>query len=231
MAKDMEARLKTVSHYDEAYYGGHYGPVLNSEKNCRLLSLYWRDVLFVRNGLSTHGKVLDYGCGLGQVSATLPDTVCFDVSSFALSELRKRGRIVIESRDEIPHRAFDYLLSSHSLEHSPTPYQDLQEFRLYVRQEGRLVLVLPIETNMRPALQADWNQHLQVWTFQTITNLLLATGWVPLCQSIVYGPFLLRTLGRWLPEEWAVQGAFRFGLLRRGCPSMLTIARLSESPD
>jgi len=185
----------------------------------------------VRNSLNAAGRVLDFGSGVGQVSAALENSVCFDFNEFALSEMRKRGRNVIENRQDIPNGVFDYVLSSHSLEHSPTPHQDLEEFRKYLRPTGRLVLVLPIELLLEPALTPDWNQHLQAWTFQTITNLLLATGWTPLSQSVIYGPYFLRTIGRRLPAKLTVSLAYRFGRLRRAGAAMMTIAKITDSPD
>jgi SAM-dependent methyltransferase len=225
---DHDPRPKTTEFYDEQYYRGQYGAVIDDEINYRLLSLYWRDVLFARNSLDPGRKVLDFGSGVGQVSAALANSVCFDFNVFALSELRKRGRNVVENRQDIPHGVFDYVLSSHSLEHSPTPYQDLEEFRQYLRPSGRLVLVLPIEVLVRSALTPDWNQHLHAWTFQTITNLLLATGWTPLSQSVIFGPYLLRTMGRRLPPKLTVFLAHRFGRIRRAGAAMLTIAKLTE---
>ena len=225
---DHNGPPKTVQFYDEQYYLGQYGAVINDPLNYKLLSLYWRDVFFVRNGLDTNGKVLDFGSGVGQVSAALPNSVCFDFNTFALSELRKRGRPLIEVRENIPHGVFDYVLSSHSLEHSPTPYRDLQEFRHYLRSGGRLVLVLPIESQGRPVLKPDWNQHLQGWTFQNITNLLIAAGWSPLSQAVIHSPYFLRTLGRRVSPALAIRGAYILGRLRRAVASMLTIAKISD---
>ena len=224
MPINQSDRPSTVSHYDDAYYAGHYGGVLTDDLNYNLLSLYWRQALFVNHGLDIHAKVLDYGSGIGQVTAALPNTACFDFSAYACAELHRRGRVVYENREDIPRREFDYLLSSHSLEHSPTPYYDLQEFRDYVRPAGRLLLVLPVETNLRPSLQPDWDRHLQAWTFQTITNLLAGTGWKPISQSKIYGPYMLRTLGKYIPAEWAVRAACSIGRLKRGYPAMLTVA-------
>jgi SAM-dependent methyltransferase len=227
MRNEQNASPVTSSHYDESYYRGHYRSVVGDDLNYRLLSLYWRYVIFERNGLSIGGKLLDFGSGLGQVSAALPDTVCFDYSSYALEELRKRGRIVLDRRQDIERGAFEYVLSSHSLEHSPTPFYDLQEFREYVRPAGRLILALPIEKNDRPTLRPDWDQHLQTWTFQTITNLLLVTGWKPLFQSVIYGPYMLRTLGKQFSAIRAVRAAYGIGRLKRGYRTMLTIAAVS----
>jgi SAM-dependent methyltransferase len=225
---DNDPNQNTTLFYSEEYYLGHYGAVIEDEANYQLLSLYWRDVLFVRRSLDPNGTVLDFGSGVGQVSAALPRSVCFDFNPFALGELRKRSRVVIDDRQNIPRAAFDFVLSSHSLEHSPTPFRDLEEFRQYLRPGGRLVLVLPIEIERKPSLAPDWNRHLHAWTFQTITNLLLATGWTPLVQTTIYGPYLLRTLGRRLPPEQTVRLAYGFGRMRRAYASMLTIAKISE---
>jgi len=228
MSIQGEARRKALSYYNETYHLQHYGSVIGDELGFRLLSLFWRYALFERHGLQLNGKVLDFGCGVGQVSAALSDSVCFDFSMFAQKELSKHHRVVVEKREDIPRRAFQYILCSHCLEHSPTPYQDLQEFHKYVLPAGHLVLVLPVEVELRPALQSDWNLHLQAWTFQTITNLLVSTGWTPLFQSHIYGPFMLRTLGRRLSANHAVPMAYRLGRLIRANPSMLTIARAAQ---
>ena len=228
MSIQSEARRKALSYYNENYHLEHYGSVIRDELGFRLLSLFWRYALFERNGLQLNGKVLDFGCGVGQVSAALPNSVCFDFSLFAQNELSKRSRVVAEKREDIPRHSFQYILSSHCLEHSPTPYQDLQEFHDYVLPGGYLILVLPVVVELRPALQSDWNLHLQAWTFQTITNLLVSTGWTPLSQSHVYGPLMLRTLGRRLPANLAVPMAYRLGRLIRANPSMLTIASAAQ---
>jgi SAM-dependent methyltransferase len=225
VAASMSSPPQTTTFYDEAYYRGHYGSLLNDAVNYRLLSLYWREVLFTRQGLDWRGKVLDFGCGVGQVSAAMPHTVGFDFNPFSLEQMRQRNRVVVDHREDIPRGEFDYLLSSHSLEHSPTPAEDLREFRGYMKPTGRLVLVLPIEMDFKPTLQPDHNQHLQCWTFQTITNLLLATGWRPLKQQVVYGPFMLRTCRR-LSDQRAVRAAAWLGGWKRGFASMLTIADL-----
>jgi SAM-dependent methyltransferase len=227
-AVESDARRNAVSYYNETYHSEHFGGLLRDERYYNLLAQFWRYSLFDRTGLDAQGKVLDYGSGIGQVSAALPDSVCFDISRFAVTELRKRGRIAVDNPKDIPSRAFDYLLSSHSLEHSSTPYEDLKQFRTYIQPAGRFVLVLPVELNLRYTLQSDWNEHLFAWTFQTITNLLRATGWTPLLQSTIYPPFMLRTLGRLIHSEWTVPAAYFIGRLRRQVPYMLTIAKLSE---
>ena len=110
--------------------------------------------------------------------------------------------------------------------HYPDPKQNLEEFKRYVHKAGFVVLILPVETNFTPTLEADSNQHLYCWTFQTITNLLLLCGWQPLRARVIYGPFLLRTLNKWLNASAAVGLSKVLGRIKKNFPSMLVLARL-----
>ena len=51
------------------------------------------------------------------------------------------------SLDEIPDNSYDFILSSHSLEHTANPIKALKEWRRIVKPGGRLVLVLPDKRN------------------------------------------------------------------------------------
>jgi SAM-dependent methyltransferase len=217
---------RTPHIYDQHYYNSHYGYLLD-DKYYELLSLYWKYILFEKTGLDPEASTLDYGCGLGQVSGSLKNVVAFDPSDFASHFLATKERRFIKDRDSIPTNCFDYVLSSHSLEHSPKPYEDLKRFRSYAREDGKLILVLPTETDLKPRLEPDDNQHFQCWTFQTITNLLWQCGWQPIFQTNTYNPFLLKTLGRRfaLNQTMAVRLAATLGRSVRSYPSQLTIAK------
>lgn len=210
--------------YDEQYYRSHYPFLFDNPQYYALTGAYWRHAIFIANGLNGDASVLDFGCGLGQISAGLPNATLFDYSRFAMQWLRRQGRRTVDRPEDIPQAAFDYVLSSHSLEHSPTPRDDLQNFHRYVRPRGSLVLILPIEQDRSPRLTGDSNQHFFAWTFQTITNLLLATGWRPRHQSLLYGPSGLRTFGRKISPDRAVRMAWRTGRLLHHYPAMLTVA-------
>ena len=210
--------------YDEQYYRSHYPFLFDDPAYYALTGAFWREAIFVRNGLDPDARVLDFGCGLGQVSAGLPNATLFDYSQFAVQWLRRQGRRVVGRAEDIPRGHFDALLSSHSLEHSPAPRDDLRGFHDYVRPGGTLVLILPVEVRLEPSTTPDDNQHFYAWTFQTLTNLLLSTGWRPLRQAMLYGPSGLRTLAARFGKERGVSLALRVGRFRGHYPSMLTIA-------
>jgi len=51
------------------------------------------------------------------------------------------------SLDEIPDNSYDFILSSHSLEHTANPIKALKEWNRIVKPGGKLVLVLPDKRN------------------------------------------------------------------------------------
>lgn len=216
--------------YDQQYYKSRYGKVLDSPEYYHLLSQHWKYSIFSNLDLDPEKPTLDYGCGLGQVSAALSNVTFFDPSNFANAFLRSRNRIVVNSPDAIPKHCFDYLISSHSLEHSPTPVEDLRRFHEYLTPTGKLILVLPIETKLNPTLEPDFDQHFQCWTFQTITNLLCYCGWQPLKQTYLYHPFLLKSLGlrTTIPENQAVRISAWLGQLKKAYPSLLILSKKRE---
>jgi len=216
-----------VAHYDEAYYSAGHGGFQKDPRYYRLLALYWRHVIFTGNGLDPDCPVLDFGAGLGQVTAALPDVTCYDVSPYAVRHLRQAGRNAVNDKSLLPRRHFSVILASHSLEHCLDPAGELAGLHEFIRPDGTLVLVLPFEklTN-RPPLVPDINRHFYCWTFHSLTNLLDATGWQAVTQKLLLNPVGLRTLGlrlRLKPDR-AVCWSARFGELLRLQRSMMTIA-------
>lgn len=215
--------------YDDTYFYSHFEELIKNKDVYELLSRYWMEAIFYKNGLDTEASVLDYGCGLGQISAALKNVIYFETSKFAINFLKKQKKQIVALED-LPTNYFDIILSSHLLEHLPNPYELLIRFHKYIRTGGRLIIIVPIEheqvKNLKPVLEPDYvNHHLYCWTFQTITNLLIYCDWQPIYQSKIYGPFLLKTSASFLPRNCAVKIAFHMGRIVRNYPSLLTIAK------
>lgn len=212
-------------HYSGNYYQDHYAHVMGDAGYYDLLSQYWHKVIIEPAGLGTNARILDYGCGLGQVSAAAENVSYYDASQYARESLKRRGKPTFDRVEDIPSGFFDAVLCSHSLEHYDAPKDHLETFKRYAKSSGRLILVLPVEVHLDLALKPDNNQHFYCWTFQTLTNLLLHCGWTPLMQKAIFGPFLLRTIGRWpLPQRTTVRIAMVLGKLRRNYRSLMVVA-------
>ena len=215
--------------YNSAYYESHYGRLLGDDQYFNLRALYWKKAITAVQEVSEDSLILDYGCGTGQVSMAFPNTHYYDVAEFSRELIKKRGKVVYDDVSGIPSGEFHFLLSSHSLEHSPRPYEDLQNFRRFVKPKGRLLLILPVEQDFHTTLKVDSNNHLYCWTFQTICNLLHAAGWEPLFETYIYDSFGLGTLIKLMPAPKAVSLAWKLGRLKKSFKSMMIVARNGKS--
>jgi SAM-dependent methyltransferase len=152
-----------------------------------------------------YGKILEYGCGIGQNIACLEDAIGYDVSPDALRECQRRGIATISSPRDIPRHHFDYVLCRHVLEHVEHPLSVLKDLVSFSKNDGVLILVLPKEQHARVPLEADIHRHLYCWNFRSANNLIRLAGAVPTwnaCQPMfgrrihtVLRP-VLRTLGQ-----------------------------------
>jgi SAM-dependent methyltransferase len=211
--------------YDATYFESHYGRFLPEDAYYQLKALFWRKAITELWPLHEPVTILDYGSGLGQVTAAFSDCHCYDLAEFSRSFLLARGRTVYAHFNEIPKKHFDVILSSHSLEHTADPYEQLQRFASYAKERGTIILILPIERDKRRHLNVDNNNHLFAWTFQTITNLLIAAGWEPCFQHLICDSFFLKRLGRFLKTDLAVIWGLRLGKWFRSYPAMFIVAR------
>ena len=224
----MEPTRDTLTaHYEKAYYEGHHGRFLQDGGYCQAVGTFYEQEIFTPAGLSRADRVLDFGSGPGHLTSTL-GADCFDPSQFIQDHLRQQQRRVYGRLEEVPRGVYRAVFSSHALEHSMAPASELSAIHELLVPGGTLILVLPMEAVPgAPASQPDDNRHFYVWTFQTITNLLLALNFKVDRQQVFYGPFALRTLLRYMPASRAASWAARLGRLMRNYPSLMTVARRS----
>jgi SAM-dependent methyltransferase len=215
----------TERFYNQAYYESHYAQFLPEESYYDAKAQFWKHAICSLWPLHDSWAMLDYGCGLGQVTAAFRDCQYFDVSEFSRAILEKKGRKFYSDPNEIPVDQFDVIVSSHSLEHMPDPFEQLRRFKRFARPSGSLVLILPIERDFRRHLEVDNNNHLFAWTFQTISNLLLASGWTPCLNHFIFDSFCLRKLSRVLDRKRAVLWAWRLGRALCAHRSMFVVAK------
>jgi SAM-dependent methyltransferase len=143
--------------------------------------LYFRD-------LPTSSRVFDFGCGIGQSIALLPQACGWDLSRESREISRGRGITVFEELGDVPSDSFDLVFSRHTLEHVPDPPRYLEDARRFARASGQLRLVLPARERTVVTTQVDTvNLHLYCWTPQTIVNLLHISGWQ--AERVAFTPY------------------------------------------
>jgi SAM-dependent methyltransferase len=143
--------------------------------------LYFRDI-------PKGSRVLDFGCGIGQSIALLPQACGWDLSRESREISRSRGITVFEELADIPFEAFDLVFSRHTLEHVPDPPRYLEDAHRFARPNGQLRLVLPAKERTTTTTRPDeLNLHLYCWTPQTIVNLLHVSGWR--AERVCYTPY------------------------------------------
>ena len=209
---------QTDHFYDEKYYKEHYGK-LYDPGYYQKISRFWKYNIFDANNFALDGKLLDFGAGLGQISASL-EADCFDPSPVATQFLKRQGRVIYQHTDKIPLGYYKYLLSSHALEHALKPFEQLFIFKKILVSDGYLILILPAEDIPgRPVKRQDDNKHFYCWNFQTITNLLIESGFEIVQQKMIYGP-----VGLTKTDNFNL--VHQLGKLWKHYPSILTIAKI-----
>jgi SAM-dependent methyltransferase len=104
------------------------------------------------------------------------------------------GAIPVDIKDggdamELPHGQFDYVFSSHCLEHLANPVAALEHWRSRLRPGGVLFLYLP-SPEMRYWRPEHCRKHLHMWHPQDMAQMVEALGFSDVIHSerdLAYG--------------------------------------------
>ena len=168
---------------------------------------YHRDVAALGPLLKPPARVLDLGCGTGELLQTVrvvgnPNVVGIEPSATAARAARERfGLPVIEGTLEdaqLPASSIDIALLSHVIEHLPSPSATLDELARVLTPTGKLVLWLPNADSFAARLLGpywmgyDPPRHLYTFSVQTLGDLLTRHGFV-----------IRQVQHEWLGLEWS----------------------------
>jgi len=131
-------------------------------------------------------RIFEYGCGIGQGIASLPNASGWDVSSEAREICLRRNIAVYDDINMVPRKAWDIVLCRHVLEHLESPLEHLKLMRELIAEHGELLIVLPREQHESASFTPDLNQHLYCWNFRAINNLLGRAGLRPHTNRYAY---------------------------------------------
>jgi SAM-dependent methyltransferase len=108
--------------------------------------LYRRFVLYPRLNFHLKGKVLDVGCGIGDMLSYRQNTVGLDVNPLNVAFCQKRQlEAYVMKPDVIPFRdkSFDSVLLDNVLEHIEKPSLLFKEMRRVLKPNGLLLIGVP----------------------------------------------------------------------------------------
>lgn len=175
----------------------------------------------------TPGKVLEVGCGSGELLGELRDegwqTYGIDPSGAAVAAAAERGAQVHEGTLEDqpwPDREFQLIIFQHSLEHIPEPVSALREATELLAPGGKMIVDVPNWSSWQRRLYGgrwvmlDLPRHLQHFSPQALRRIGARVGLEPLdvgtnsnAIATAYSVHYL-IAGRWTPgwKLWLAYG-------------------------
>lgn len=175
-------------YYDQKYYqwqrkAAEYGGMID----------LWKFSRFIKN----NDKVLDFGCGDGNILEKLNCRKKYgiEINATAIKEAQKRGILVYKNINKIPSGTkFDVIISHHALEHVENPYLVLKKLKDYLKIEGLIIFVVPVDDwrTQKRYFKEDINKHLFTWNPLLLGNLFVKAGFkVKKVEMLTYAWFPL----------------------------------------
>jgi SAM-dependent methyltransferase len=167
--------------------------------------LWYRDIwLYPRICRHLRGRVLDIGCGIGDMVRFRPQTTGVDVNPRAVAYCQSRGLAVWRMEPDVlpfPDGEFDGAVLDNVLEHLERPEPLLGEIHRVLKAGGTFVVGVPGERGF-----ASDPDHKRYYSEEALVRSLQSAGFE---QSYVFHqPFRSRLLDRYF-RYYAVYGVFR----------------------
>ena len=169
-----------------------------------------RRAAFAQTNVQAGERVLDLGCGEGDLTAVLARagtrTLGVDVAEAALARARRRHPelsfepVPINGPLPLADGAFDVVWASEVIEHVADTARWLSEVRRVLVPRGRLLVTTPNHGRLALALRgvAHYSQplgdHLHLYSARSLRELLREFGFTEVDVRTIVGPPLLRRL-------------------------------------
>jgi len=185
---------KIIEHYDKAYFDGYqkkigeFGGVANKFK--------------FQEHISSNDVVLDFGCGGGFLLKNLDckSKIGIEINEVARNHCKSLGIECYDSLDHIENESIDVVISNHCLEHIEDPYAAIAELYTKLKLNGRIIIVVPLDSYRYRWSPHDVNNHLYSFSPMNLGNLLQSAGF----KNITTAPLL----HKWVPYHEKVVKLF-----------------------
>lgn len=164
--------------------GDEYHKVRHVEifDNERLLK-NWGDYSDYRyfSNVKNNSKILEIGAGTGINMVSLKnraDVSIVEPSDYARKHCTSMGLVGYKTVTDVPEGLkFDFIFMRHVLEHLNQPFEMLLTLKKLLKQNGTLIIIVPIESGRKKYSKHDIDHHLYCWNQQTLQNLLQEGGY------------------------------------------------------
>jgi len=128
--------------------------------------------------ISKDDVVLDFGCSGGYLLKNIDckKKIGVEINSSANEAARENGLEVYQFLDNVPDNYVDKIISNNALEHTHYPLEELKKLRNKLRNNGKIIFIVPCENISYKYKPNDVNQHLYSWSPMGIGNLFTVAG-------------------------------------------------------
>jgi len=167
--------------------------------------LYRRFMLYPRLAGKLAGRVLDFGCGIGDFVRFRPNTVGVDINRYNVDYCLHEGleaKLVENNHIPFSDGSFDGIVLDNVLEHIPGETVDsvIAEIGRVLKTGGTLVVGVP----GRKGYDSD-PDHKVYYTEESLTSLCVQHGFE--IREVFFMPFASQTLARVL-RQFCTYGVF-----------------------
>ena len=163
-----------MEEYEEEYHSSLHNFLYNDSDYYRARSKLATKRYF--QNIPVKAKIFEFGCGLGQNILLLQNAIGYDISRFSLNFCESKGIKTTSDFNKLDDNSFDIAFSCHVLEHLENPFKTIKDMRSKLKEDGQLILILPVEGEKRSNFKLEQSQHIYSWNFQNINNLLIKAG-------------------------------------------------------
>jgi SAM-dependent methyltransferase len=175
-----EGNAAIASHYGEDYFN-HYQKEMGEFGGRANKFMFEKHIL-------PGDVVLDFGCGGGFLlnNLTCHEKIGVEINPIARDYCNQMmGIKCYESLEFIPNESLDVVISSHCLEHTTNPFELVSILFQKLKNTGKIIIVVPLESYKYSWAPQDVNNHLYSFSPMNLGNILQGVGFTEIKTEVI----------------------------------------------